>query len=465
MLLLGLDLGATWVKGAVLDLDTLTLRAIRRMPFPPFLPGLPAAFREVDPEAVTATVRAMLAELLREAPDCAGIVMCGQMHGVILTDGAGQAKSHFISWQDQRVLQPYPGGEHTHYAEIVARLSAAERLRLGNELRPGMPIGTLFWLAENAPETLRESLPLSLTDYVLAQLCAAVPQTGLTNAAAHGLVNLETRAWDMEVANKLGLDGCRWPHIAPAGGVVGVAELDGRRLPCYLAVGDQQCALTGALLAETELSLNIATGSQVSRLCSTLTFGDYQTRPFADDRWLRTITHIPAGRALNALIRLLTELGGDSAAEFSAATWQAIEEAVARVPATELRADIAFFPSALGDSGSLSHLTEENLTIGHLFRAVFERMGDQYASCAARIDPQQTWQRLVFSGGLVRKSPALRQAILSRFAGDARYAPEEDCLFGLLVLGAVYTGRFPTVEEAIRLMAAAGQPSGEGLAS
>ena len=39
-----------------------------------------------------------------------------------------------------------------------------------------------------------------------------------------------------------------------------------------------------------------------------MAFGDYQTRPFFDGRFLATITHIPAGRSLNALVGLLSEL-------------------------------------------------------------------------------------------------------------------------------------------------------------
>ena len=73
-------------------------------------------------------------------------------------------------------------------------------------------------------------------------------------------------------------------------------------------MGDHQAALAGAFLGERELSLNISTGSQASLFTPTWQPGNYQTRPFFDGRFLNTITHIPAGRALNVLFKLLTEL-------------------------------------------------------------------------------------------------------------------------------------------------------------
>ena len=38
---LGIDLGSSYIKGAVLDLDALAIRHIERLPFPEPIPGLP----------------------------------------------------------------------------------------------------------------------------------------------------------------------------------------------------------------------------------------------------------------------------------------------------------------------------------------------------------------------------------------------------------------------------------------
>ncbi len=52
MSFIALDLGTSFIKGAVLDLDALRLDHIQRAPFPDPLPNLPPLFCEIDPRAV-----------------------------------------------------------------------------------------------------------------------------------------------------------------------------------------------------------------------------------------------------------------------------------------------------------------------------------------------------------------------------------------------------------------------------
>ena len=83
---LGLDLGTSFIKGAVLDLEARRLEHVRRVPFPAPLANANPLLCEVEPEAVLAAVRGLIAELGVHAPDCEGIVMCTQMHGMVLDE-------------------------------------------------------------------------------------------------------------------------------------------------------------------------------------------------------------------------------------------------------------------------------------------------------------------------------------------------------------------------------------------
>jgi sugar (pentulose or hexulose) kinase len=123
MTLLALDLGTTFVKGAVLDLDNLHLRHIRRQPFPKPLSNLPPLFYEVEPQMIVEAVRTLLTELLALAPACEGIVMCTQMHGMVLCTAKGEARSNAITWQDQRSLTPHPAGGGTHLQRLLAEIT------------------------------------------------------------------------------------------------------------------------------------------------------------------------------------------------------------------------------------------------------------------------------------------------------------------------------------------------------
>jgi sugar (pentulose or hexulose) kinase len=104
----------------------------------------------------------------------------------------------------------------------------------------------------------------------------------------------------------------------------------------------------------------------------------------------------------------------------------------------------------MGERGSITNVREENLTVGHLFRATFAGMADNYAHCALRIAPGRDWTRLVFSGGVALRIALLRQLVCERLGNAHRLAAsEEDTLLGLLALALHFSGAQPTVAEAI----------------
>ncbi len=449
MTLIGIDIGTSFIKGAVLDLEHLRIEHVQRLPFPAPLPGLPPLYREYDPQAVLKAVRSLLEGLLAAAGDCEGLVLCSQMHGLVLTNIQGLPLSNLTTWQDQRVLMPHPSGKGSYFDVLAQRISPSERRLLGNELRPGLPVGLLFWLAEQGQLPSHEAIPAALPDFILSNLCQARPVTEITHAMSHGLLNLETLEWHSEVISHLGLTNLRWPDVQPHGAVVGRLASGGRSIPCYTPVGDYQCALVGALLGYGELSLNISTGSQVSLLRPQAEFGDFQTRPFFDGRFLACITHIPAGRSLNLLVRLLSELAEAQHLELDD-PWPYISQAAAQVENTSLQVDLAFFNSSCGEAGQIANIREDELTIGHLFRGAFENMADNYYASALRLSPAREWRNLVFSGGLAQKIPILRELICAKFEAGYRTCPTaEDALLGLLALALVFSGRLPTCDVAV----------------
>ncbi|MSU70409.1 MAG: hypothetical protein EXS39_06490 [Opitutaceae bacterium] len=451
MRFLGIDIGSSFIKGAVLDCDALTLRHIERVPFPEPVRGLDPKFREFDPGEIVVATRALLERLLVHAPDAAGVLMCSQLHGFVLAGDDGRPASNFINWQDQRALMPMPGGAGSYFDEINRLITREERRELGNEPLPGVPLSFLFWLARNQAMPQPPVIAAALPYFVVANLCGCAPKSDVTHAYGHGALNIETLNWHQAVIAKLGLAGVRWPEIVAQGTVVGEWRVGTRTLPFFAPVGDYHCSQVGALLDEGELSVNISTGSAVIRLADGCESGDFQTRPWFDGRYLKTITHIPAGRALNALVRLLGELAESQGVKPSD-PWGFILAEAERVQTTDLRVNPAFYFSSMGDRGAITNLREENMTIGHLFHAAFSGMADNYAQCALRVSPRRDWQRLVFSGGVALKTALLRRMICERLGDAHRLAPsDEDTLYGLLVLSLAFNGRTRSVREAVAL--------------
>lgn len=160
MAFIAIDLGTSFIKGAILNLDTATIRHAHREPFPAALPGLPPLYKEVAPEAVLAAVDSLLAALIPCADaegGLEGIVMCTQMHGLVLTTATGEPRSNLTTWQDQRVLEPHPSGRGTYFDALVARLTADQIRQLGNEVRPGPPIGPSSSVTARGSRSFRSS--------------------------------------------------------------------------------------------------------------------------------------------------------------------------------------------------------------------------------------------------------------------------------------------------------------------
>ncbi len=438
---IGVDLGTTFVKGALLDLDSGMLTHIERLPFPDPVPGLPPRHFEVDALRVVETTRALIERLTLHAPDCAGIVMSSQMHGVVLMSERGAPLHNAITWRDERALAPHPAGG-TFYDAVPARMPAGAMVELGSELKPGRPAAALFCLREQGRLPTHATVA-ALPDFVVSQLTGAPPQTEATHASAHGLFNVWSGDWHAEVIEALGLGGLTFPPVVAAGVPVSTMALGSRRVPVYAAIGDQQAALLGAGLREGELSLNISTGSQCGVLFRPRAHGsnpgidDVQVRPYFDGLLLKTITHIPAGRALNVLVTLLSQLAERAGAPL-VDPWALIAAEVAReaAGANGLTLDLSFFGGA-GDgasAGAIHNIREDNLSVGALFHAAFDDMARRYALAAARLRAPEP-VHIAFSGGLALKFASLRERIVRDLRAEQRLCDvPEDALSGLLAL-------------------------------
>jgi sugar (pentulose or hexulose) kinase len=116
-----------------------------------------------------------------------------------------------------------------------------------------------------------------------------------------------------------------------------------------------------------------------------------------------------------------------------AVDWETLEAEVDDTPETDLEVSLSFYPGACGDRGQIRNMRESNMSRGHLLRAAFKNMAENYYECASKL-PNSTTQ-IAFSGGLAARFPSLREEILKRFGKPSRMGLDrEDALFGLLML-------------------------------
>lgn len=94
--------------------------------------------------------------------------------------------------------------------------------------------------------------------------------------------------------------------------------------------------------------------------------------------------------------------------------------------------DLSLFPCSTGEQGSVTKLTEDNLSAAHLFRSAIRSMALNYRWAAGRL-PSEVCHRILGSGGLVQKTPLL-QADIAELVGLPLEVSSvvEDALTGLM---------------------------------
>ncbi|MCA9066648.1 MAG: hypothetical protein KDA96_26455, partial [Planctomycetaceae bacterium] len=206
---LGIDVGSSSIKGAILDLASREVTGFVSHPFPEAIRGLPGGHFEIDPAEVIRAVRLVLDQLHQNAPTAAALYVSGQMGGTVLVNAQGDALTNYLSWRDQRTLGLRPEG-NSWLDEIRQRWGSETLAQLGNELQPGSSSSLCFWLSEHGllPEGC---IPVSIADYVLGQLCHARPHMHVTHGI--GMIDLTTVDWHRSAWNQLGLEALTFPEL------------------------------------------------------------------------------------------------------------------------------------------------------------------------------------------------------------------------------------------------------------
>ena len=447
-LYLGIDFGTTSTKSALIDVETGALSRVRHHPAIPESSGRPGRC-ETPLEAIRDRFLDLCAAYAGElATPLAGIVTCSEMHGFALVDDAGRPRSPYVGWKDERSREPIAGVDSVTL--VTRALGDRFRAITGMRPRPGLPLMNLVHLLREAalPDGLHV---VSLPDWLAR---AGGEATGLghpTMLAGMALYDLETgRAADELLALVRDLTGrsVRLAAPAEAGAVAGTWRHDGRRIPMHVGAGDHQTALLGAGVTDGDsLSLNLGTGSQLAVLDRPPGDPAVERRPYFDGGMLHAITHIPGGRALATFVGFLeaaARAAGAPAPDF----WAELAGLGADdLAAATLDVDLAVFQGAwdYADGGRLGRIEDGTLTVRNYLASVLKAFVAQYARLVPRLDPKRRASRIVLSGGVARRLPALA-TLLGAATGYAVTPPIalDESLLGLRALALVAADRAPT---------------------
>lgn len=203
---------------------------------------------EIDPlELVAATVRVLCATLARceEAPLCLGITNMRES-AVAWSRETGLPVHDGIMWMSQQSQN------------VVARWDKEGLGPLIRE-RTGLSNHTFFfgskiaWLLNERPDlaSMAKSGKLAvgtIDSWLLYSLTGgAVHATDVSNASRYQLLNLESRGWDEQLTQTLGIPLAALPEVRSTSSHFGFTdpERTGHRIPITGMIGDQQASLLG----------------------------------------------------------------------------------------------------------------------------------------------------------------------------------------------------------------------------
>ncbi|WP_127588263.1 sedoheptulokinase [Paenibacillus koleovorans] len=461
MLFIGLDIGSSYFKSAVLDLQAARLLDVRKDKAPLKLPTAEEGRYEIDAEAMAALASAHIGKLLnRYRGAIAGIVLSTQMHGFVLTDDSGMPVTAYISWQDRRCLERLADGEENSLEALEQLLGPHAPARSGLRLKPGLALGNLYsWLQQNreAAACRRAAEFHTLGSFLIRRLTGA-HATHLTNAAATGMVDVVDRVWNARTIDEASCGNLRFPALVGETEQAGVYRSRYGNIPVYPDIGDHQASVLGCCgNGGNDIIVTLGTAGLLSRESASWSEGEdkYECRPYFEGGYLNTVSRLPGGRNFDVLIEFVQSVARDvwGRTPGKDRIWREsarLAEAAARDPIAPLRVELGFYPGQLGvDRGQIGTIDAHNLRLGPLFLGAFDNMADVYRTMLGRLCGSfGEAHRVIFAGGLAWRNPLLRQRMSVGLGLPGDLPPlADESLVGLFRLALVCGGQFRTLAE------------------
>lgn len=204
--LLGIDVGTSGVKCLLMD-ETGTIVDSAGATYPLSTPQ--PTWSEQDPQHWwEGTVSALKELFARQDPgQVAAVGLCGQMHGLVALDAAGNVVRNAILWNDQR-----NEAECTEIIELAGGLEALVETT-NNTMLPGFTGGKLLWMKKNEPEEYaRIDTFVMPKDYIRYRLTGE-KATDVSDASGTGLFDVRENRWAEGLLEMLDLEAEMFPQV------------------------------------------------------------------------------------------------------------------------------------------------------------------------------------------------------------------------------------------------------------
>lgn len=288
LVVIGLDIGTTAAKVSAFALGGGWRTSVSHE----YLLQQPRPGWEVqDPMLIWRSVRRGLREVAAECAqaEVVGIGVSSAMHGLIGLDGQRRPITALLTWADSRAAEQALRLRDTELGRRLHRTS-------GTPIHSMSHLTKLLWYGEHEPSTLRATRWwVGLKDFIVLQLTGELV-TEVSNASGTGLLDLQTRTWNPEALELVGVPAERLPPVRPTTDALPMtAELADavglpRGLPVVLGAGDGPLGNLGVgALQPGVVGLSLGTSGAV-RMITDRPYVDEAGRLFcyhlAQDAWV-----------------------------------------------------------------------------------------------------------------------------------------------------------------------------------
>lgn len=446
---IGIDLGSSFVKAVLMDLEQGKIVAQNKMATPAKEPYMNPNYFEIRVQKLVRMVQQLIDGYTEEYPDIEGMIISTQMHGFVYS--VPEKEDMYISWQDMRCMNKMHGQEKTYLQWMEEEISPDEMKNHGVYFKPSLGVCNLYTLLDENPDLRRDGELYTLGSYVIYSL------TGknichISNAAPLGMADVANHCWNKELLKFFHLENIHLPELSENDyGICGYYKSNGCSLKVHPDYGDMQIAIMGSGICEGDVVVNVATGAQVIRYDREFLPGEYEIRPYFEKSYLYTISNMPSGRNLDVLIQFMKEtVHKISGEEISAQNvWKTVHEAEL-CKDDDLRVETSFYRNPyFPDGGAIRGITHANLHLETIFYAAFHDMAETYWHFIQQLGTdKEAIRRLVCAGGVNWKTPEIRQMLSQISKKECVLSPMADeALAGMYQLSLVCSGICRDLEE------------------
>ena len=346
----------------------------------------------------------LITESYKEEP-FEGILISSEMHGFIVTDKNNTPISDYISWKDERCLNPENIEE---FKVLKEKLTSTFLQKTGMNFRSCYPITKLLPILKK--ENLKEAKILSLPEWLCCCNNDSLNLAHITMSAGLGFYNVKNNSWDSELISLFREYHLVFNDVTSSVEVGGYVHIDNKKIPIYTGIGDLQAAILGAGYSSTTVNINLGTGSQVVLYDSEASNTEF--RPFVDKKLLSVITHIPSGRALNVFINFLSSINPNIN------YWEYLNKiGLEELDTSSLKFELGVFNSAwnYNNGGNIGNIFENNFDIKNYLSSLLKSYLYQYEQAIQELCGDKTFDTIILSGGIATKLKIIHEYFKNKY--------------------------------------------------